>query len=88
MEMRGKKKVRICGWRFFHSDSQKKDFSTQSTSIATNIMIELYVGNPRWVEIDWRHVKMSKAIISALDINWLLISVKFEHVSLFSRMKC
>ena len=75
MEMRGKKKVRICGWRFFHSDSQKKDFSTQSTSIATNIMTELYVGNPRWVEIDWRHVKMSKVIISALDRYQLVFNI-------------
>ena len=79
MEMRGKIKKR---------ENVDGDFFTQPTSIAINIMNELYVGNSRWVEIDWRHVKMSKAIISALDINWLLISVKFEHVSLFSRMKC
>ena len=44
MEMRGKIKKR---------ENVDGDFFTQSTSIAINIMNELYVGNSRWVEIDW-----------------------------------
>ena len=44
MEMRGKIKKR---------ENVDGDFFTQPTSIAINIMNELYVGNSRWVEIDW-----------------------------------